>query len=138
MAHNGHENGAVLPCYGWIKLCPENLSSISVLSPSATPGAIGLLLEYVDGMTRITPQNYNHGLGERAIRALTAVHASGILVDKVDSQRVFSVSQKPERVVWFGFSSARCRGSDVSVRRQDFLEELASAWDYFYAYMVRR
>ena len=56
------------------------------------------------------------------MRALIAIHASGVLLGKVYPRHVFVVLQKPERVAWFGFFPARCRGSDVSVRRQNVLQ----------------
>lgn len=103
-------------------------------SHQGTTPSVGLLFDFVPGMVRITSQNYVYHFAERALRALDTIHASEVIIGRVDAEHVFMAT--PARAIWFGFENSRCR-SNVSLRRQDFLKELADGWDYFYAYLVR-
>lgn len=93
-----------------------------------------LLLEYLPDAQNVTIDNVTIDIGDKALRALHAVHACYVFHGDIHGRNVLLLADG--RVVWIDFDSAECESSG-KLSRAKLLDELSLAWGYFYSHLVR-
>ncbi|CAL1710722.1 unnamed protein product [Somion occarium] len=123
-----------LRCFGWVVLNSADALKLHPTLPSSGATTVrALLLEHFDGTIPLSVENVTIDIAKAALIALCGVHAAYVLHGDIRHQNVLLLPDS--RVVWTGLSSSKTASRD-SLRRQDLLNELASAWWLFHSKML--
>ncbi|KAJ3552275.1 hypothetical protein NM688_g4234 [Phlebia brevispora] len=144
------QKGVVPMCYGWAELpfplvdelsarfgkterdCEQVSRDIARLKNLLRPPK-AIFLELIEDVVPLSLSNVSTKVAEAALRALCTVHACYVKHNDIARRNILVVKKK--RILWVDFDSAYCvslRKTD-RVKRQDLLDELATAWSFFYA-----
>ncbi|KAI0635429.1 hypothetical protein C8Q77DRAFT_1053976 [Trametes polyzona] len=137
------ESRVVPKCYGWMELDRDALTT-ALDGSSDLPawfhgritrglesgcGVRALVLEDLSGAEPLSIHNISRETAIKVMQSLHRVHSSFVLHGALDRRRILIV-QGEDRVVWVGFSHAKC-GSTLPSRRE-LLHELAQLWSLVY------
>ena len=138
MHHGAHKRKAVLYCHGWVALSFEDIENITALGGVAVrPGPKfpkALLFENLNDFSVVTLETADTYIADNALRSLCVIHSAYVLHGSIEAPHILIIDD--ETAVWFDFTSSSVMIGE-SLRRQDALRELASAWEYFYTHLVR-
>lgn len=90
-------------------------------------------MEYFPDAMTISIHNVVYEHGERATRAIWAIHAAYVLHDDINERNILLLPDG--RIVWIDFNSARC-GSYPELTRFDLFSEFHEVWDLFYMQLL--
>ena len=137
------QRGTVPNCYGWSNLSKqhvERIQELEVISINSQRlveerAPKGLLLEFIDGATKLSWRNITEKLADQVVRGLYDVHTAYVQHGDIHSRNILI---RPDgRIVWIDFDRAETPFLKT-FEKGSLLLELEKCWGYVYTGLVRR